>query len=155
MSAVLQTQPALRLMMPADLDAVMGIEKDIYEFPWTLGNFCDSLAAGYSCWIFSHSHGSEIIGYAVVIHAAGEAHLLNLSIAARWQRKGYGGRLLEQLMVVMCDHGATQLFLEVRLSNIAAQQLYLRHGFAQIGLRRNYYPARHGREDASVLSRTL
>jgi ribosomal-protein-alanine N-acetyltransferase len=153
MSAVLQTQPALRPMSPADLDAVMAIENDIYEFPWTAGNFRDSLAAGYHCWIFAQA--AEIIGYAVVTGAAGEAHLLNLSVAARWQRKGYGGRFLEQLMAATRADGTAVMFLEVRLSNIAAQGLYAQHGFAQIGLRRNYYPAREGREDASVLSRTL
>jgi ribosomal-protein-alanine N-acetyltransferase len=77
-------------MQPADLDAVMQIEREIYEFPWTSGNFRDSLAAGYRCWLYESDR--EIIGYAVVIHAAGEAHLLNLSIAASLQRKGYGGR---------------------------------------------------------------
>ena len=153
MSAVLQTQPGLRPMQPLDLDIVVDIEQGIYEFPWTPGNFGDSMAAGYRCWIFSL--GNEVIGYAVVIHAAGEAHLLNLSIAVPWQRKGYGGRLLELIMAAARDHGATVLFLEVRVSNTGAQQLYARHGFTQIGVRRNYYPAAHGREDASVLSRVL
>jgi ribosomal-protein-alanine N-acetyltransferase len=153
MSAVLKTDPAFRLMLPADIDDVMGIESGIYEFPWTPGNFRDSLAAGYSCWIFSRC--SEILGYAVVIHAADEAHLLNLSIAAAWQRMGYGTQLLEHLMAAASEHGAKMLFLEVRPSNQAARQLYARHGFAEIGLRRGYYPARHGREDACVLSRAL
>ncbi len=140
-------------MQPTDLDAVMQIEQDIYEFPWTVGNFRDSLAAGYQCWLYETDR--EIIGYAVLIHAAGEAHLLNLSIAARLQRKGYGGRLLEQVLASAREYGAAQLFLEVRTSNTAAKGLYVKHGFSQIGLRRNYYPARNGREDASVLARTL
>ena len=153
MSAVLQTQPGLRPMQPSDLGVVLAIEQDIYEFPWTPGNFRDSLAAGYSCWIFSP--GAEAIGYAVVIHAAGEAHLLNLSIAASRQRKGHGGRLLEMITVAARDHGATVLFLEVRLSNTGAQQLYARHDFVPVGVRRNYYRTAQGREDASVLSRVL
>jgi ribosomal-protein-alanine N-acetyltransferase len=140
-------------MLPADLDAVMMIEQEIYEFPWTPGNLLDSLAAGYDCWVFDH--GGEVIGYAVVTHGAGEAHLLNLSIAARWQRQGHGGRLLEQVMAAARAQGVTVMFLEVRLSNLPAQGLYARHGFSEIGLRRNYYPARDGREDASVLSRSL
>jgi ribosomal-protein-alanine N-acetyltransferase len=140
-------------MLPADLDAVMVIEQEIYEFPWTSGNFLDSLAAGYDCWVFDD--GGEVIGYAVVTHGAGEAHLLNLSIAARWQRQGHGGRLLEQVMAAARAQGVTVMFLEVRLSNLPAQGLYARHGFSEIGLRRNYYPARDGREDASVLSRSL
>lgn len=153
MSAVLKTELELRLMVAGDIDAVMAIENDIYEFPWTPGNFRDSLAAGYSCWIYARD--GETIGYAIVIHAADEAHLLNLSIAAPWQRKGWGGRLLELVMAAAHEHGAAALFLEVRVSNTGAQQLYLRHGFSQIGTRRNYYPAKHGREDASVLSCAL
>lgn len=140
-------------MQTSDLDAVMRIEQEIYEFPWTPGNFRDSLAAGYRCWLFASDR--EIIGYAVLIHAAGEAHLLNLSIAAQLQRKGYGERLLAEVMAAAHEYGAEQLFLEVRVSNTGAQRLYKKHGFSQIGLRRNYYPARKGREDASVLSRAL
>ncbi len=153
MSAVLKTEPELRLMVAGDIVAVMAIEDDIYEFPWTPGNFRDSLGAGYSCWIYARD--GEIIGYAIVIHAADEAHLLNLSIAASWQRKGWGGRLLELVMTAAHEHGAAALFLEVRVSNAGAQQLYARHGFSQIGMRRNYYPAKQGREDASVLSCAL
>jgi ribosomal-protein-alanine N-acetyltransferase len=153
MSAVLKPQPALRTMLPADIDSVMAIENAIYEFPWTPGNFRDSLAAGYNCWVFAQDR--EVIGYAIVTAAAGEAHLLNLSIAARWQRKGYGGSLLKQLMTATRANGAAVMFLEVRQSNFAAQGLYAQHGFAHIGLRRNYYPASDGREHAIVLSRSL
>jgi len=140
-------------MRPDDLDAVVAIENDIYAFPWTRGNFRDSFAAGYACSVFMQ--GTERIGYAVVTQAAGEAHLLNLSIAGRWQRKGYGGSLLAHVMAAARAQGAAVMFLEVRLSNLPAQGLYAQHGFAEIGVRRNYYPAHQGREDASVLSRTL
>ena len=80
---------------------------------------------------------------------------MNLSIALSFQGRGFGGRLLESEMAAARDYGATQLFLEVRTSNIGAQRLYAKHGFDVIGMRRNYYPARDGREDANVLSRKL
>jgi ribosomal-protein-alanine N-acetyltransferase len=153
MSAVLRPEPWVEPLGARDLDAVVAIEGTIYEFPWTFGNFRDSLSAGYSCWGYHSADG--LVGYAVMMLGANEAHLLNLSIAAPVQRRGYGGRLLEHLLGVARGYQAHVIFLEVRPSNPAARRLYLRHGFAQVGVRKGYYPARHGREDALLLSRVL
>jgi [ribosomal protein S18]-alanine N-acetyltransferase len=140
-------------MAEPDLDAVLRIERAIYEFPWTRGNFRDSLRAGYSCRA-ARAEG-ELVGYAVMMLAAGEAHLLNLSVAAGRQGRGHGRALLGHLLAVARDHGARVLFLEVRPSNGAAQRLYAAFGFEQIGVRRGYYPAHGGREDALVFSINL
>jgi ribosomal-protein-alanine N-acetyltransferase len=153
MSAILKPVIELRPMAEADLPAVMAIENAIYAFPWTPGNFLDSLAACYSCWIYARK--GEVIGYAVVMLAADEAHLLNLSIAAAWQNQGYGSLLLQCLCEVARGQGARVIFLEVRPSNIAALRLYERHGFQRVGLRREYYPAQACREDALILSLPL
>jgi ribosomal-protein-alanine N-acetyltransferase len=83
--------------------------------------------------------------------AAEEAHLLNLSIATACQRQGYGSLLLRRLCEVARGRGARLILLEVRPSNAAGLQLYARHGFQRAGLRREYYPAQAGREDALVL----
>ncbi|MCZ7564457.1 MAG: GNAT family N-acetyltransferase [Burkholderiales bacterium] len=112
MSAVLKPQPAFRPLVERDLPAVMAIERDLYEYPWSPGNFRDSLAAGYSCWAMAAPHG--LLGYAVLMLGAGEAHLLNLSIARDAQRRGHGTRLLRHLLGVTRRYGATRLFLEVR-----------------------------------------
>jgi len=153
MSAVLKPVIELRPMAEADLPAVMAIENAIYAFPWTLGNFRDSLAACYSCWIYARN--GEVIGYAVVMLAADEAHLLNLSIAAACQKQGHGGLLLRRMCDVARAQGARLLFLEVRPSNAAGLRLYERHGFEKVGLRRAYYPAQAGREDALILGLRL
>lgn len=153
MSAVLLPRRQIRPLAEAHLDAVLDIERDIYEFPWTAGNFRDSLRAGYSCW--SCLEDERLIGYAILMLAAGEGHLLNLSIAAQHQRRGHGARLLGHVVQVAREYGARVLFLEVRPSNVAGQRLYAAHGFRQIGVRRGYYPARDGREDAIVLSLPL
>lgn len=153
MTAVLKPAIELRPMAEADLPAVMAIEKAIYAFPWTQGNFRDSLAAGYGCWIYARN--GEMIGYAVVMPAADEAHLLNLSIAAVFQKQGYGSLLLRRLCEVAREHGARLIFLEVRPSNVAGLRLYERHDFQRVGLRREYYPAQVGREDALVLALPL
>ena len=154
MSAVLKEgAPRLVPIGPADLDQVMEIENDIYEFPWTRGNFNDSMSSGYSCWAFVD--GSQMIGYCVVMLAVDEAHLLNLSIARSWQGRGYGRALLEHAMRMIHEHGAQSMLLEVRPSNAVGRHLYQRAGFAQVGLRKGYYPALRGREDALVLRREL
>lgn len=153
MSALPRPEPHIRPLAERDLDPVVAIEREIYEFPWSLGNFRDSLAAGYSCWA---CHGADgLVGYAVMMIGAGEAHLLNLSVAAPCQRRGYGRQLLEHLMGVARSYGARVLFLEVRPSNTAGRALYAAYGFEQVGIRREYYPARGGREDALLLNYQL
>ena len=153
MSAVLKDAPQLTPMREADLDAVMAIESRIYSHPWTRGNFVDSLNAGYECRCLRLA--GELLGYFVVMVAAQEAHLLNLSIAAAHQRRGHGSALLRDGADLARRLGARTLFLEVRPSNRPAQALYTRFGFRKIGTRRGYYPARSGREDAIVLTLPL
>ncbi len=153
MSAQLKQAPLLRPMQTADLDAVMRIERKIYVHPWTRGNFRDSLNAGYSCWIYQFAQ--SIVGYAVMMVAADEAHLLNLSIAAMWQRQGWGKKLLQQVLELARQHRARVMLLEVRPSNVAALGLYQSFGFKRIALRRGYYPAGPVREDAILLELRL
>jgi ribosomal-protein-alanine N-acetyltransferase len=140
-------------MREQDLDEVMAIESTIYTHPWTRGNFADSLRAGYECRVLRL--GRELLGYFVLMVAAGEAHLLNLSIAAAHQRSGHGRVLLGQAGDLARKLGARSLFLEVRPSNRAAQALYTRFGFRKMAVRRGYYPAHAGREDALVLTLPL
>lgn len=140
-------------MIVADLDAVMGIENLIYSHPWTRGNFVDSLNAGGTSWIMQ-LHGVTV-GYAVLATGAGEAHLLNLSVAAGWQRRGLGRDLLTYVIEFIKEKKLSSLFLEVRVSNAAARALYRQAGFREIGVRRGYYPqglnSASEREDAIVL----
>ena len=153
MSAQLQADVQFRRMSEADLDAVMAIENVIYTHPWTRGNFIDSLQAGGHCWIMEYNN--VLAGYAVTMTGAGEAHLLNLSIAAAWQRRGFGRGFLMHLIDFIRKIEVELLFLEVRVSNAAARALYAQSGFGEIGVRRGYYPAHAGREDAIVLEYRL
>jgi ribosomal-protein-alanine N-acetyltransferase len=153
MSAVLKDPPRLEAMRDADLDEVLAIESAIYTHPWTRGNFNDSLRAGYDCRVWRV--GGELVGYFILMAAAGEAHLLNLSIAARHQRSGHGRALLREAVDLARRRGARSIFLEVRPSNLAAQSLYTRFGFRRIAVRRGYYPAHSGREDALVYTLAL
>src|SRR5688572_6472236 len=144
MSAVLRADPRFEAMREEELDAVLEIENAIYEHPWTRGNFTDSLRAGYQCWTYRIT--SRLLGYFVLIVAAGEAHLLNLSIAANSQRRGYGGALLTESIRISRELGARNVYLAVRASTRPAQALDARFGFRRIASRRGYYPAGAERE---------
>lgn len=153
MSAVLAPHIEMLPMNASDLDDIVAIENTVYPFPWTRGNFADSLSAGYSAWVCRV--GGELIGYVVVMMAVDEAHLLNISVEKRRQGMGFGARLLRHAMSVARTQGARTLLLEVRPSNAQALELYRHFGFVRIGLRKGYYPAQEGREDAMVLVHTL
>ncbi len=153
MSAVLAPQVEMLPMNASDLDDILRIENDVYPFPWTRGNFADALSAGYSAWVCRV--GGELVGYVVVMMAVDEAHLLNISVAARRQGMGFGARLLRHAMAIARRLGGRSLLLEVRPSNEAALDLYQHFGFVRIGVRKGYYPAPIGREDALVLVHSL
>jgi ribosomal-protein-alanine N-acetyltransferase len=153
MSALLDNLPRYRRMTAGDLDTVVAIEREIYPHPWTRGNFSDSLNAGYHCWLMELA--GEIVGYSVVMIAVGEAHLLNLSIAAAWQRRGLGREMLAFIITLARDFFARKIHLEVRPSNLAGRRLYAGAGFSEIATRRGYYPGQRGREDAVIMELEL
>jgi [ribosomal protein S18]-alanine N-acetyltransferase len=153
LSAVPIPQLHYRRMRAPDLADVARLEKSLYEFPWSLGNFRDSVTAGYDCWVVAH--GETVVGYAVLMVALDEAHLLNFAVGADWQNQGIGRAFLGHMVQVAKDAGAQIVYLEVRPSNNAARHLYRRMGFQQIAIRPEYYPAASGREDALFLGLTL
>lgn len=140
-------------MSEADLDAVSALESDVAAFPWTRGHFADCLKAGYSGWVLKVDE--VIAGYAVLMMAVDEGHLLNIGIASSLQRRGLGAQMLEHVLARTRQSGGVSLLLEVRPSNDKALALYQRYGFGEIGRRKAYYPAHLGREDALVLRRAL
>lgn len=160
MSAQPRPAPAFRVrpMQVADLARVMEIETAIYPFPWTRGNFSDSLKAGYDAWVFEAADDAAgaMLGYAVVMWLPDEVHLLNISVDAARQGRGVGRTMLDWLCADAGARGARSMLLEVRPSNLPARRLYASSGFDQVGLRRGYYPAAgSAREDALVLRREL
>ncbi len=144
----------IRAMTEADIDEVFAIERASYAFPWSQGIFRDCLRVGYVCRVLALPEAG-IVGYGVMSMGAGEVHVLNLCIAAAHRRSGLGRRMLEHLLDRGATAGMQDAFLEVRPSNAAAQRLYRSLGFQQIGVRRGYYQAEGGREDACVLKLTL
>ena len=143
----------IREMRPTDLAAVARLESETYAFPWSEGIFRDCLRAGYYCCVAEFERAC--VGYAVLSTGAGEAHVLNLCVAESFRGMGIGSRLLQRLTEHAASVGAREIFLEVRPSNTVAICLYQSRGFAKVGIRKGYYQAVGGREDAVVLRRQL
>lgn len=152
-SLVEKAECVLRPMRRADLRTVAAIEKAAYEFPWEPSTFRDCFNVGYCCWIGERA--GQIVSYGICSVGGGEAHVLNLCVAPERQGRGYGRSMLGKLMEVARNHRAESMFLEVRPSNTAALKLYREMGFNEIGTRKDYYPAKNGREDALVMAREL
>jgi ribosomal-protein-alanine N-acetyltransferase len=143
----------IRSMHEADLPEVVRIERASYAFPWTEGIFRDCLRVNYFCRVIEV--GGLIVGHGVMSVGAAEAHLLNVCVEEPYRCRGLGGRLLKHLLRAAAAAGALEAYLEARPSNLSAIRLYQSLGFRQIGVRRGYYQAIGGREDAIVLKRAI
>lgn len=142
-----------RLMTQADVPRVMEVERDSYPFPWSEGIFRDCVRVGYVCRVVEFR--GVIYGYAVMSCGAGEAHVLNICVSRDLREQGVGRRLLHFLFELARKIGAEDMFLEVRPSNPIAIHLYESAGFVRVGIRKGYYQASPGREDAWVYKRSL
>jgi [ribosomal protein S18]-alanine N-acetyltransferase len=150
---LLAPEVVIRAMRGNDVADVVAIERASYQFPWSEGIFRDCLRVGYVCRVVTLSR--EVMAYGVMSLGAGEAHILNLCVNEGYRCRGVGRRLLGSLVERASAAGMADAYLEVRPSNTAAIRLYLSVGFEQVGMRRGYYQAANGREDAAVLRRAL
>jgi ribosomal-protein-alanine N-acetyltransferase len=142
-------------MQVDDLAEVLAIESDVYPYPWTRGNFLDSLFSGYQSFVLRDPAGM-LVGYFLLMMAVDEAHLLNISVRRDLHGRGIGRFQLDRAVAVARAHGATSMLLEVRPSNARAYDIYRQYGFAEIGRRKAYYPAAgNTREDAIVMRYAL
>ena len=142
----------IRTMTHADLPRVLSIECQNYDFPWEKDIFTDCFKAGYDCYVCEYDN--KVLGYCLLSMAVDEAHILNISVDQNEQGQGIGRRMLEHLIDTARGKAET-IFLEVRPSNVGAIALYQNTGFNEIGIRKGYYPALNGREDAIMLALEL
>jgi ribosomal-protein-alanine N-acetyltransferase len=139
----------VRPMLDGDLPVVAELERASYAFPWSEGIFRDCVRVGYVCRVLEIDH--VLVGYGVMSVGAGEAHVLNVCVRETHRERGLGRTLLRHLLERAVASGMREAFLEVRPSNTAAIRLYQSMGFEPAGIRRGYYQAAGGREDATVL----
>jgi ribosomal-protein-alanine N-acetyltransferase len=150
-----EARATLRLMTPADLDAVLLLEIDLFgDEAWSRQMLAGELAEQpRSRYYLVADDDGAIAAYAGLLVAGAQADVLTLAVAAgRWGR-GIGSALLEALLTEAARRGCTEVFLEVRTDNIRAQRLYQRYGFRQIGIRKGYYQPSGA--DALVMRRDL
>jgi ribosomal-protein-alanine N-acetyltransferase len=141
-------------LTPQRLDAVLATEQQAYAHPWSRSNFLDSRQSGYQMQLLMA--GDTLLGYFVAMLGVDEAHLLNITVAPQHQRQGWAHVMLDALAIWAKGQGAQWLWLEVRVGNLRALQVYEAQGFRRVGERKNYYPAVDGqREGAFVMSRPL
>jgi len=140
-------------MQISDLDEVMKIEIENYPITWSKGIMKDCIKSGYHSIILKQDE--TLIGYAFLMTAYDESHLLNMCIDKPYQGNGLGRKLLKYLENI-CIYSHSKVFLlEVRESNPIAQKLYQSFGFKQIGIRKNYYKCVKGKENAIVMTKQL
>jgi len=142
-----------RPMTLDDVDTVMHLENQVYQFPWTDRIFKDCIRVGYDCWL-AHLENT-VVAHAVISVAAGECHMLNLSVTENHQGKGIGKKFIQFLLNIARNKRAQIMMLEVRPSNVRAIKCYNSAGFNEIGCRKDYYPAPNGKEDALLFAKHI
>lgn len=149
------TSFTLRPMTAADMPAVLRIERAGQLVPWTEGMLRDCLKADY--WNTVAVDGEDrVLGFTILSSGGGDAHVLNIVVDPVQRRRGIARGLLEALMEAARAREADQLFLEVRAGNTPALTLYRDIGFAEVAVRRGYYPLPGGgREDAIIMARVI
>lgn len=150
----MSTTPQIRPMRPEDLTSVMEIERVAYSTPWPESSFRGLLTRTDTYLIVAEIEepkggGPQIVGYAASWAVLGQGELGNIAVKPQWQHKGVGRRLLESVVEAMREIRVTELFLEVRVTNLIAQRLYQSFGFRPIGIRQAYYSK--PTEDAIVM----
>lgn len=143
-----------RKMQQSDIADVVSIEQSANQFPWSRNNFEGCLKSKHQAWVFVDDN-KRIQAYAVVQKVVDEAHLLNICVKPSVQRQGLGREILNHIVDYAKSISSVLIVLEVRSSNERAQKMYLSAGFNEMSVRKNYYPAKEGREDAILMGLDL
>jgi ribosomal-protein-alanine N-acetyltransferase len=141
-------------MLAERLDAVVAIEQRAYAHPWSRTHFLDALQSGNQAQLLVAD--DVLLGYFVAMPGVDEVHLLNITVAPEYQRQGWSRVMLDALTLWARGQSAQWVWLEVRVGNLRAMQVYAAHGYQRVGQRKEYYPSDHGqREDAVVMGLRL
>jgi ribosomal-protein-alanine N-acetyltransferase len=131
------------------LRSVLRIESQVYPRPWSLSLFLSELALRTSRFYLVARVDGVVVGYAGLMFTGDDGHVTTIAVDPAWHRAKIGSRLLVELSKQALERGARNLTLEVRVGNTGAQAMYERFGFANAGIRKNYYVETN--EDALVM----
>jgi ribosomal-protein-alanine N-acetyltransferase len=138
----------------ADLDAVMAIERLSFPTPWVRQAFSDELLRPWArLEVLRQAATGKVLGFCNYWLVADELHILNVAVHPDERRQGHAARLLQHILGEASRNKTRVVSLEVRLSNQAAQALYRKFGFREVGTRPRYY-ADNG-EDALLMDREV
>jgi ribosomal-protein-alanine N-acetyltransferase len=147
-------ESSFRAATPADVPAIVEIERASFGDPWSEDAFRDLLRLRQAIFlVLTEGCPESVSGYVIAAVITDEAEVLNLAVAGQSRRRGFGGRLLDAGLEILRERGAREVFLEVRESNAAAIALYTSRGFAALSRRARYY--RNPVEDALVLRHAI
>lgn len=147
-----------RPLVDTDIADVVAMERDACAHPvhaWTPENYRSSIQAGYWARVRCEAGTGQIVAVCVAMDGVDEVHLLNIAVARAWHGRGLARDLLAVLESRCVQRHMPLIWLEVRPSNERARALYTRLGYESVGVRKHYYPAEQGREDAIVMRREL
>ncbi len=139
----------IRPMVQLDVVQVLELEHAGHAFPWSEQIFRDCIDVGYTCSVMLKDH--QMVAFSVMSMAAGEAHILNVTVSPHTRRQGFGRQMMHFLIDKARRNHNFRALLEVRMSNSPAIALYKGLGFYLVSVRKDYYPDENGREDALVL----
>lgn len=143
---------AVESMQLKDLPEVLIVEKLSFPVPWSKQAFLNELRNKYALYLVARENDT-VCGYIGMWLIIDEGHITNLAVHPAYRRRGIGRLLLKNLIEEGKKHGLSRLTLEVRRSNMAAQNLYREFGFKQVGVRPQYYL--DNREDALIMWKEL
>lgn len=139
----------IRLMSVEDLDDIMEVETESFTIPWSRDAFFNEIETNHFATYIVIEDKGKVIGYCGVWIIVDEAHITNIAVLPSYRGQGLGDRLMESMIEIAKEMGAVTMTLEVRVSNTPAQTLYKKFGFAEGGIRKNYYS--DNQEDALVM----
>ncbi len=153
-ASVAKREPVKYRLVPMDrelAEQVAEIERQNFSHPWTLEMLLEQLDNMLSSWICALGENGVVMGYAGVTVVAGEGYINNVAVRQEYRKQGVASELLKVFIRFAEAQKIDFLTLEVRASNDPAKRLYMKHGFAQVGRRRNYYD--DPKEDAILMTR--
>lgn len=139
----------IRRMSPADIPEVAVLEAQNFSMPWSEKGFDDALKQADNIFLVARTQDGTIAAYCGLYASTDEGEITNVAVSEKVRRQGIGVAVMEELFYRAKERGIKKIFLEVRQSNMSARRLYDKMGFAQCGIRKNFYE--RPREDAVVM----
>lgn len=135
------------------IDAIETMERKCFSVPWTREMLIRQLPDDMHIFLVAENDLGEAVGYVGLMYVLDEGYISNVAVSPDWRRRGIGDILIEELILRTRSKKLSFVTLEVRKSNLAALELYKKHGFSEVGRRRNYYE--RPTEDAILMTRFL